>query len=285
MAPKRRATAASVRELLKVGPDAAGFSIAQVDPSDTHGVSKKRAQAERADLRTRLADLQERLYADGGRSLLIVLQGMDTAGKDGAVKRLLEGLNPQGVHLKSFKVPTPVERRHHFLWRIRRELPPPGWVSVFNRSQYEDVLVVRVDQLAPPEVIDRRYEEINRFEAAPMAAGTVVLKFCLLISYEEQRQRLVARLEDPTKWWKYSPGDIDKRAQWDQYQAAYDLAVQRCSTAAAPWYVVPADHKWFRDYAITQIVFEALEELRLEYPKPDFNVKRELRRLGPGPTR
>ncbi|MDQ6774077.1 MAG: polyphosphate kinase 2 family protein [Candidatus Dormibacteraeota bacterium] len=277
--------AKGLRERLLVPPGQADFSLAGRDPADTAGISKKRARAATQKVTAEVAELQERLYAARSQSLLIVLQGMDTAGKDGAVKVLLSGLNPQGVHLKSFKAPTPIERRHHYLWRIRRELPGPGWVSVFNRSQYEDVLVVRVDGLAPLEAVERRYAELNRFEAALVAQGTTVVKFCLHLSFAEQRRRLIARLEDPTKWWKYAPDDIDKRAQWEDYQTAYDLALRRSSPPAAPWYVVPCDHKWFRDYAIAHLVHAHLAEIDPRYPEPDFDVAHELSRLGVRPAR
>jgi PPK2 family polyphosphate:nucleotide phosphotransferase len=188
-------------------------------------------------------------------------------------------MNPLGLHVVAFGAPSVEERKHDFLWRIRRALPAPGYVGVFNRSHYEDVLVVRVNALAPESVWRPRYRKINDFERRVVDAGTPMIKIMLHISYEEQRQRLMERLTDPTKHWKYNPGDLEARARWADYQAAYAEALARCSTDAAPWYVVPADRKWYRDWAVAQLVAETFTDLRLEYPKVEFDVAAELRRL------
>jgi PPK2 family polyphosphate:nucleotide phosphotransferase len=192
---------------------------------------------------------------------------MDTSGKGGTVKHVVAGLNPAGLRVRSFGTPTEDERRHHFLWRIRRALPQPGEIGVFDRSHYEDVLIVRVHDLVPPEAWGRRYAEINRFERALAAEGTTLVKVFLHIGYDEQRARLLARLDRPDKRWKFSPSDIEERALWPAYQQAYEAVLERCSTPAAPWYVVPADHKWYRNWAISRLLLEHLEELRPEFPR------------------
>jgi PPK2 family polyphosphate:nucleotide phosphotransferase len=219
-----------------------------------------------------LADMQEQLYAEGHtggqRSLLLVLQGMDTAGKGATVKHVFGLMNPMGVQYHAFKQPTRKEREHHFLWRVKRRLPPPGIVGVFDRSHYEDVVVVRVRELMPPEIWSCRYGIINRFEGKLAASGTRVVKCFLHISQEEQKRRLIARLDDPTKRWKYSPADVDERAYWDDYQQAYSDALRKCNTEAAPWYAVPADRRWYRNWAVTKILAEQLEEMALAWPTP-----------------
>src|SRR5690348_6801401 len=225
--------------------------MAEVDPDSTpglkHGNNKARRQIE--EHAQELFELHERLYAERRRALLIVLQGMDTSGKDGTVTHVMRNFNPEGVIITSFKAPTPEERRHGFLWRIRKRLPQPGDIGIFNRSHYEDVLIARVHQLTSAAVIERRYAEINKFEAELARAGTTIVKFCLHISYDEQRNRLLARLDDPNKRWKFNENDIAERAHWDDYMAAYGLAVGRCTTPAAPWYVIPANDKLYRDWA------------------------------------
>jgi PPK2 family polyphosphate:nucleotide phosphotransferase len=266
-----------MRDLLRA--PAGGLDAA--DPADTHGVKKKRAWARLPGLHAELADLQERLWAEQRRAVLVVLQGMDTSGKDGTIAHVMGGLNPQGVHVHAFKEPTPEELRHDFLWRVHRQLPGPGVIGIFNRSHYEDVLIARVEGLAPPAEIERRYDAINRFEADLAGRDVTLLKVVLHISFEEQRERLVARLEDPTKHWKFDAGDVDKRARWDDYRAAYDLAIERCSTTAAPWYVVPANAKWFRNYAISRLLVETLRELDPRYPQPALDIPRLLARLRP----
>jgi PPK2 family polyphosphate:nucleotide phosphotransferase len=270
-----------MRDLLRAptGPGAAG--LVAIDPADTHGVRKKRARERLPQLQAELAELQERLWAEHRRAVLVVLQGMDTSGKDGTIKHVMSGLNPQGMHVHAFKAPTPQELRHDFLWRVRRQVPGPGVIGIFNRSHYEDVLIGRVEHLAPAAEIERRYAAINRFEARLVRAGVRLVKVMLHISFEEQRQRLVERLEDPAKRWKFEVADIDKRARWDDYQAAYDLAIRRCSIPEAPWYVVPADAKWFRNYAVSRLLVETLREMDPRYPQPDLDIPGLLARLRP----
>jgi len=217
--------------------------------------------------------LQECLYAERKRSVLIVLQGMDTSGKDGTVRHALRGLNPQGVRIVSFKTPTPAELRHDFLWRVRRQLPRPGGIVIFNRSHYEDVLIAKVRELALPRVIDGRYGLINRFEAGVASSGTAIVKLFLHISAKEQRGRLLARLRDPDKRWKFSQSDVSERPYWDDYQAAYATAMRRCSTAVAPWYVIPANRKWYRNWAVSQLLIETMEGMKLTYPRPDLDLR------------
>jgi PPK2 family polyphosphate:nucleotide phosphotransferase len=204
--------------------------------------------------------------------VLIVLQGMDTSGKDGTIRHALQGLNPQGVRIVSFKTPTPNERRHDFLWRVKRQLPGPGEIVIFNRSHYEDVLIAKVRQLASPEVIEQRYGLINRFEAGIARRGTVIVKLFLHISADEQQARLLARLSEPDKRWKFSGGDVTERGYWDDYQSAYGAAIGRCSTASAPWYVIPANHRWYRNWAVSKLLVERMEEMKLTYPKPHLDV-------------
>jgi PPK2 family polyphosphate:nucleotide phosphotransferase len=204
---------------------------------------------------------------------------MDCAGKGGTVRNVAGAMNPFGVRVVGFGPPTEQERRYHFLWRIKRALPPYGWVGVFDRSHYEDVLIARVRSLVPDSVWRGRYDEINQWEAELVEDGTAVLKVMLHLSYREQSERLVARLDDPTKHWKYRPGDVAERALWDEYQAAYAGALARCSTEAAPWYVVPADHKWYRNWAVARLLLATFEDLDLRYPPADFDVPAERSRL------
>jgi PPK2 family polyphosphate:nucleotide phosphotransferase len=223
-----------------------------------------------------LSSLQEKLFA-GGRSgdprrVLLVLQGMDTAGKGGIVRHVIGSVDPQGVDLAAFGVPTAEERRHHYLWRIRHKLPRPGQLGVFDRSHYEDVLVVRVHELLPPEIWGKRYDEINRFESTLAADGIALVKVALLISPQEQRKRLARRLERPDKYWKFSPDDLSERARWPAYQEAYQAVLDRTHTDHAPWYAVPADHKWFARLAVTELLIETLEGLKLEWPPAHFDV-------------
>jgi PPK2 family polyphosphate:nucleotide phosphotransferase len=233
---------------------------------DEPGLRKRQARALLAEMRPRMNELQELLYANRQHALLIVLQGMDTAGKDGVIKHVVGAFNPQGCQVASFKVPTPLELAHDFLWRVHRVTPPKGMVGIFNRSHYEDVVVVRVDELAPPEVWEQRYEQINEFEQLLAESGTVILKFYLHISHEEQRERLAERLADPTAYWKFNPGDLEARDKWDDYIAAYEDALQRCNSAQAPWYIVPADKKWYRNLVISRIIQERLEALEMQWP-------------------
>jgi PPK2 family polyphosphate:nucleotide phosphotransferase len=227
-----------------------------------------------------IGELAYRLYAEDRRALLLVLQGMDTSGKDGVVKHVVSAFNPVGVAITSFRAPTEQERRHHFLWRIRKGLPVRGQVAIFNRSHYEDVGIVRVHGWAEPDVIERRYAEINRFEQRLADAGTTVVKCWLHLSYDEQRERLLARLDDPTKRWKFNPDDLAERARWADYMAAYETAIARCS-GAAPWYVVPADRKWYHNFAVARLLVETLGGLGLAYPDPPLDVPALRARLAP----
>lgn len=231
-----------------------------------------------------IADLQERLYARhragvAQESVLLVLQGMDTAGKGGIVRHVVGAVDPQGVQITGFKAPTEEERAHDFLWRIRRRLPTPGHIGVFDRSHYEDVLVVRVHDLVPPEQWRGRYELINKFEAEVRAGGTRLVKVMLHVSRAEQKARLTERLHRPDKHWKYNPRDIDERARWDDYMDAYSEALARCSTPEAPWYVVPADRKWYARLAVASLLRDALREIDPQWPVADFDVAAELARL------
>ncbi len=219
-------------------------------------------------------ELQERLYGESKQSLLVVFQAMDTGGKDGATKRLFEGLNPAGIVVTSFKAPTPIELEHDFLWRIHAAAPADGHIGVWNRSHYEDVLIARVHELVPEKTWRRRYKQINDFEEMLVETGTTILKFYLHIDKDEQKERLQARLDDPAKNWKFSTGDLEERKFWNDYQAAYEDAINECSTPWAPWHVVPANHKWARDIAVAERVNKALEEMNPQFPQVDFDPKK-----------
>jgi PPK2 family polyphosphate:nucleotide phosphotransferase len=263
-----------------------GDKVADIDTSATPGFSGKKAdaaplQAERSE---RLAELQEMLYAnnkaaDDKRSVLLVLQGMDTAGKGGIVKHVVGAANPQGIRYTSFGKPTEEELAHDYLWRIRRALPPAGHIGVFDRSHYEDVLIVRVHNMVPPEVWGARYDEINAFERELVDGGMTLVKVAMFVSLEKQKEQLLERLEDPTKYWKYNPGDIDERLLWPKYQEAYQAVLDRTSTDYAPWYVVPCNKRWYSRLAVTELLIEALEGLDLAWPPADFDVKAEKKRL------
>jgi PPK2 family polyphosphate:nucleotide phosphotransferase len=230
-----------------------------------------------------LADLQERLFAErttgSDRRVLLVLQGMDTSGKGGTLRHTVGLMDPQGVRITSFKAPTEEERAHDFLWRIEKALPPAGYVGVFDRSHYEDVLIARVHGLAPDEEIERRYGAINDFEQRLVDGGTSIIKCMLHISADEQKQRLLARLDDPTKHWKFNPGDLDERKLWPTYREAYEIALERTNTETAPWQVIPADKKWYRNLAIGDLLLETLRGLDLQWPAADFDVEEQRRRL------
>lgn len=270
------------RDLLRAGPD---FDLGGMERDGTPGWSagKKAAQRfgdDRADL---LSELQERLFAEGraggSRSLLVVVQGLDTAGKGGVARHVMSKVDPQGVALRSFGPPTDEEREHHFLWRIKRALPGPGLIGVFDRSHYEDVLVARVDELVRPDVWERRYDEINEFEADLVASGTTVLKLGLMVSHDEQGLRLMKRLDRPDKHWKYSADDLVTRSKWDDYQQAYADVFRRTSTDAAPWYVIPADRKWYPRLAITEILTQTLIELDPAWPSVRWDRSVQRRKL------
>jgi PPK2 family polyphosphate:nucleotide phosphotransferase len=244
---------------------------------------KAAAEAERAELADELSTLQEQLYAEGrtggSRSVLLVLQGMDTSGKGGTIKHVVGQVDPAGVRVAQFGKPTPEELEHDFLWRIRRQLPRTGHLGAFDRSHYEDVVTVPVLGLIDPDTRERRLAAINRFEEELAENGTLLVKCFLHISRDEQRERLLARLDDDTKHWKYQPSDLDTRARWDDYMAAYAHAIERCNTEVAPWHIIPADRKWYRNWAVTNLLIEQLETLGLRWPSARFDVAAERARL------
>jgi PPK2 family polyphosphate:nucleotide phosphotransferase len=262
--------------------------LAAIDPrSRPVGPRDKAAAAhELAGLDERLDALQEALYAEavggGRRAVLLVLQGMDTSGKGGVIRHVGGLVNPQGLQIATFKKPTEEELAQHFLWRVRRQVPVPGRIGIFDRSHYEDVLIARVDALVPEDVWRGRYREIVDFEAELADQGVTILKCMLHISPAEQAERLVARLDDPAKRWKYNPGDLEARAKWPAYQDAYAEALHRTDSDAAPWYVIPADRKWYRNWAIAALLAETLDELDPRFPEPDFDVDAERARLAAG---
>ena len=256
----------------RVAPDG-DFALTSIAPNDAQGLEDKdAAKAALKANREQMAELQERLYAEGKQSLLLVLQAMDTGGKDSTIRHVTEGLNPQGCSVASFKAPTELELAHDFLWRVHQQAPPKGHIRIFNRSHYEDVLIVKVHQWAPPEVIEQRYAHINAFERLLSDAGTRIVKVMLYISKDYQLERLRRRLRRPDKHWKFNPGDLDERAHWDAYMAAYEAALRRCSTEHAPWYVVPAERRWFRDLVVSSLLLIALEAMDPQYPAPTFNL-------------
>jgi PPK2 family polyphosphate:nucleotide phosphotransferase len=278
-------------DLLAVRPGE--LNLAAIDPRSTPGVPDERAvqkqpkqwsSSQVAAIGEELASYQERLFAAAKKGaanqrVLLVLQAMDCGGKDGAVRNVTQGMNPAGMKAVSFGPPDDEERQHDFLWRIRRALPPAGYVGIFNRSHYEDVLVVRVHNLVPEQVWSPRYDAINTFESEQASDGLKLVKVMLHISKDEQKQRLLARLDDPTKHWKYSPGDLTERSFWQDYQQAYEDALNKCSTDEAPWYVVPADRKWYRNWAVANLLRQAFADLDPQYPEPGFEVAAERARL------
>jgi len=248
------------------------IKLADFDPGATHGVSKAAAAGHLAKNLERLAVLQYLLYAEARRSLLVVLQGIDAGGKDGTILHVMSGLNPQGVDVTSFKVPEGAEKRHDYLWRVHSAVPEWGKIGIFNRSHYEDVLVVRVHGLAPKPVWSKRYEQINDFERMLSDNGVRIVKFLLYIDKDEQAKRFRQRLDDKSKNWKFSPADVKERGYWDQYTGAYQDMLRKCSTKCAPWYVIPANNKWFRNLAVSQILRETLESMDLKFPKPSADL-------------
>jgi PPK2 family polyphosphate:nucleotide phosphotransferase len=235
--------------------------------------AKEDASAATADCVEKLGQLQEVLYAQGKHSLLIILQAMDTGGKDGAIEHVFSAVNPQGCIVSSFKAPSSEELSHDYLWRIHQKVPPRGMIGIFNRSHYESVLVERVKGLAPKEVWSRRYEHINQFENMLTDEGVTIIKLFLHISKGEQKRRLESRLSDPKKHWKFNPGDLIERKQWGKYMRAYDDAIERCSTRHAPWYVVPSDKKWFRNWVISDTIMRTMQSLHLKYPTPPTDIR------------
>jgi PPK2 family polyphosphate:nucleotide phosphotransferase len=267
--------AKSLRDALRV-PPGQPVDLDELDARATPlapGGKKKSARDMLSD-GTELAALQEKLFAAASQRVLLVLQGMDTSGKGGVIEHVIGMVNPQGVHIASFKKPTAEELRHHFLWRVRQALPAPGLIGIFDRSHYEDVL-------APPEILEKRYAEIARFESQLADQGYALVKCFLHVSYDEQRERLLARLDDPAKHWKFNPGDLAERARWADYQEAYRIALERCSTDAAPWYAVPADRKWYRNWAIGRLLLETVRDLDPHYPQPALDVPALKKALAP----
>jgi PPK2 family polyphosphate:nucleotide phosphotransferase len=251
----------------------ARIKLADIDPGGTHGVDKAQGARQLEKNCKRLSVLQYQLYAEARRSFLVVLQGIDAGGKDGTIRHVMSGLNPQGVEVTSFKAPDGAERRHDYLWRVHKAIPEFGKIGIFNRSHYEDVLVVRVHDLVPKSVWSRRYEQINCFEEMLEASGVRIVKFLLYISKEEQAKRFRERLDDESKNWKFSKDDVKEREYWDQYIEAFEAVLRKCSTQTAPWYVIPANSKWFRNLAVSQILVEALEDMDLKFPKPPADLK------------
>jgi PPK2 family polyphosphate:nucleotide phosphotransferase len=276
------ASMTEMRRLLLAGPD---FSLASVDPDSTPGFDGGKAQgkAALADGAEALSSLQEKLFAESRAgseiAVLLVLQGMDTSGKGGIVRHVMGLVDPQGVQHHAFKAPTDEEQQHDFLWRVRRQLPAAGLIGVFDRSHYEDVLIHRVRGLSPAAEVEQRYAAIQEFEGEVTASGTRVLKVMLHIGKDEQKARLAERLDRKDKYWKYNPGDVDERAYWDQYQEAYQVAIERTSTADAPWYAVPADRKWYARLAVQHLLTATLEDMQLSWPRAAFDVEAEKRRL------
>ena len=251
-------------------PPGPSFALSDVDPSSTAKApgDKDVTTAALSEMSDKLLTLHDRLWAEGTRSVLVVLQAMDTGGKDGTIRHVFHGVNPQGVRVAAFKAPSEEERHHDFLWRIHKATPAAGEIVIFNRSHYEDVLIVRVHDLVPEKVWRARYDAIVDFERHLRESGTTIVKFWLHISPEEQKKRLQARLDDPSKRWKFSPGDLDERRKWPAYQAAAEEMLQRTSTDHAPWYVVPADHKWYRNWVVSQVLIETLSAMKPSYPEP-----------------
>lgn len=250
-------------------------NLPDYDPDDTNGIkSKSRAETILEKHRSKLFELQELMYAEAKHSLLVVLQGLDAAGKDGTIRHIFTGVNPQGCEVTSFKKPTEEELRHNFLWRVQRATPARGMIGIFNRSHYEDVLVVRVHGNLSKNHLKERFEAINDFEELLVENGTTVLKFYLHISKDEQRERLQARLDHPQKYWKVNPEDLKERQYWDDYVEAFEDVFRHCSRKQAPWYIIPSNKKWYRNVAISQIIIDALEALDMKYPKPQFDVSK-----------
>jgi PPK2 family polyphosphate:nucleotide phosphotransferase len=256
----------------RVKPDSR-MDLGEWDPNDKSAFpeGKNEGRKRLLELNERLEELQELLYAEHKHKVLIVLQAMDTGGKDGTIRHVFEGVNPQGVRVASFKKPTSEELDHDFLWRVHKQVPGKGEIVVFNRSHYEDVLVVRVHNLAPKEVWSKRYDHINGFERMLVDEGTTILKFFLHIDLDEQKERLQARLDEPNKRWKFNPDDLKERKLWPKYVKAYEETISKTSTSWAPWYIVPANRKWYRNLIVGTVIIEALEDLNMRHPEPQFD--------------
>jgi PPK2 family polyphosphate:nucleotide phosphotransferase len=251
-----------------IPPAGSRFHLRSHKPDETHGVSREHALEAVSGHVTQLSDLHDLLYAEHKHAVLVILQGMDASGKDGTVKHVMSGLNPRNCMVTSFKVPTQIELDHDFLWRVHAAVPPKGVIGVFNRSHYEDVLATRVHKLITPAQCRHRFENINSFEQMLSENGVKLLKFFLNVSREEQEKRFRERLDDPTKRWKFEKADLKERRHWSYYQRAYEDAISRCNTKHAPWHVVPADHKWFRNYAVSGVLVHTLTAFRMKFPKP-----------------
>jgi PPK2 family polyphosphate:nucleotide phosphotransferase len=264
MSPTR---ARPLRDLLRVKPGSR-VRLADVEPGETHGRDKESSAATLKAGLDRLSDLQDRLWAEARHPVLVVLQGIDTAGKGGTLKHVMGAFQPAGCSVTSFKVPSATELAHDYLWRVHQRTPGKGEIGIFDRSHYEDVLIVRVHDIVPKRVWSRRYDQINEWEKMLVDEGTTIVKFFLWISKDEQRERLQARLDEPDKRWKFRLGDLAERKRWDEYVAAYEEALERCSTAHAPWYVIPANRKWFRNLAVAEILGDTIEALKPAYPEP-----------------
>ena len=260
---------------LLLAPPGTKVRLSKIDPSDTHGFTDKDKAAEKLQKNLdRLSVLQYLLYAESKRSLLVVLQGIDAGGKDGTIRRVMTGFNPQGVRVTSFKVPAGEEKQHDYLWRVHHALPGWGEIGIFNRSHYEDVLIVRVHNFVPKQVWSKRYDHINNFEQMLADCGVQIVKFFLYIDKDEQKKRFEERLHDPTKNWKFNPGDVEERKFWDSYTAAFEEAISRSAKPHAPWYIIPANKKWFRNLAVSEILLDTLEAMNLQYPKPTADLSK-----------
>lgn len=253
---------------MRVKPDTKVI-LSKIDPGDSGGMKTKAEISSPLEKNLEeMAELQYKLYAENKRSILVVFQAMDAGGKDGCIRHVMSGLNPQGCHVTSFKAPSKEELEHDYLWRIHKAVPAKGDIGIFNRSHYEDVLVVRVHSLVPRSVWSKRYEQINEFEKHLADTGTVILKFFLYISKNEQRKRFVKRIENPLKNWKFSMGDVEERKYWNNYMKAFEVVLSKCSTKYAPWYIIPSNRKWFRNYAVSQIILDRMKSMRIQIPQP-----------------
>lgn len=264
-----------LRDDLRVAPGQR-IDLSKFDPADSRGWSEEAAESETQKQMERLTDLQDRMWAQGKHAVLVVLQGIDASGKDGTIRRVMTAFNPQGCTVSAFKVPTAEELAHDYLWRIHKKVPGKGEIGIFNRSHYEDVLVVRVHDIVPKDVWSKRYDQIREFEQLLVATGTTIVKFFLYIDRDEQRQRFQERLDDPKKRWKFSMADLDERKLWDKYIAAYEDALSKTSTDDAPWYVIPSNRNWLRNLAVSSILAETIDDLKPTYP-PEPDLPKDLK--------
>ena len=272
-----------IANLHRLPPGPVDLAALATDSKPGFDGNKRKGKSALFAMGDELSDLQEQLWAEGftgsRRRVLLVLQGMDTSGKGGVLRHTVGLVDPQGVKITSFKAPTEEERRHPFLWRVRKALPQPGYIGVFDRSHYEDVLIARVKGIVKPRTVESRYAQINEFEAELAQDDVTILKCMLHISAEEQKARLLARLDNPNKQWKFNPADVDERGRWPAYREAYELALEHTNTEIAPWYVIPSDRKWYRNLAIGELLLETLRGMALRWPEPDFDVVEQKKRL------